>query len=88
MLPLNYAIYKLFEKGQEPLSVREVMDRLRSEYGNFRAFKESFVNEALMCGEVNGILDEATYKMDKGKLYIYYLANDEGREVISKNIKG
>ena len=89
MLPLNYAILKMFEKEQEPLCVQDVMNRLNDDYKGFRAFKEPYVTEALMSGEKNGLLDEVRIELGEDKkLAVYYLANDTGRAVIKKYIKG
>lgn len=88
MLPLNYAILKLFETAQKDMCVYDVMDALRARYSSSRAFKESFVTEVLMCGQFNGILDETSFELDSDKkLRIYYRANEEGIRVIKKYIK-
>jgi len=88
MLPFNYAILKLFENSEKDMCVYDIMDALKAEYGKLRVFKESYVTEALMCGHVNGILDETAFELDKNdNLRVYYQANDEGKKIIRKFIK-
>jgi hypothetical protein len=87
MLPLNYAILKLFETGDE-LDVQSVMEKLQKDYGSFRAFKPAAVNESLMSAEQNGLLDAVNYALDdKSELHVYYKANDYGTDMIKNYIK-
>jgi len=87
MLPLNYAILKLFEDGAE-YDVQDVMSRLEGAYGSFRAFKPAGVNEALMSAEQNGLLDAVRYDLDEaGELHVYYKANEYGAGMIKQYIK-
>jgi hypothetical protein len=87
MLPLNYAILKLFENGDE-YDVQEVMSKLKGDYGSFRAFKSAAVNESLMSAEQNGLLDAVNYALDDhNELHVYYKANDYGSDMIKNYIK-
>lgn len=87
MLPLNYAIFKIFESETKDLCAKDVMNRLRPQYQSFRAFKETFIAEVLMCGEVNGVLRETRFEQDKNdKLHIYYTADEGGKKVIGRYI--
>jgi len=87
MLPLNYAILKLFEDGAE-YDVEEVMTKLKDVYGTFRAFKPAGVNESLMSAEQNGLLDAVRYNLDDaGELHVYYKANEYGAGMIKQYIK-
>lgn len=87
MRPLNYAILKLFQGGKE-YDTEGVMDKLKGEYGSFRAFKPAGINESLMSAEKNGMLDEVRYELDsKNQLHVYYKANDYGEEMIKDYIK-
>lgn len=87
MLPLNYATLKLFEDGNE-YDVQGVMSKLKDEYGRFRSFKPSVVNESLMAAEKNGFLDPIKYELDdKKELHVYYKANDYGIDMIKQYIK-
>jgi len=89
MLPLNYAILKIFEDASRDLCVYDVMDALRGQYSKFKAFTESYVTEALMSGQFNGLLDETSFEFDENKnLRVYYRVNEEGKKVIGKYIKG
>ena len=86
MLPLNYAILKLFENGDE-YDVQSVMAKLKGEYGLFRAFKSAGVNESLMSAEKNGLLDAVRYELDdKKELHVYYKANEYGTDMIRQYI--
>ncbi|MEA4922498.1 MAG: hypothetical protein VB031_03930 [Eubacteriaceae bacterium] len=88
MLPLNYAVLKVFENEEGALCTDDVMDRMRDDYKNYRAFKEANISEALMSGEVNGLLDEVSFNLDENKkLHIYYKINDEGKKAIKKYLK-
>lgn len=87
MLPLNYAILKLFENGDE-YDVQGAMNKLRDEYGSFKAFKASAVNDSLMAAEKNGILDETNFSLDdNNELHVFYKVNDYGKDMIRSYIK-
>ena len=87
MLPLNYAILKLFQDGLE-YDVQGVMNELSDEYGSYRAFKFDAVNESLMSAEQNGLLDPVRYEFDDNKdLHVYYKANEYGTQMIKQYIK-
>ena len=86
MLPLNFALLKLFTDLEEA-DVNIVMDKLRDKYGHFRAFKRPALIEALMTAETNGLLEETHFDPDeKGTLRVFYRATDEGRAMIKKYI--
>ena len=87
MKPLNYAILKHFTKVKGSCA-DDVMEALKGEYGNFRAFNKNAVVSALMTAEANGLIQEKSFDMDKsGNLRIYYHANEEGVATINKYIK-
>ncbi len=87
MKPLNYAILKHFTKVKGACA-DDVIEALKGEYGNFKAFNKNTVISALMTAETNGLLEEKSFDMDKsGNLRIYYHANDEGAATINKYIK-
>ncbi|MDR1421555.1 MAG: hypothetical protein LBI64_01660 [Coriobacteriales bacterium] len=87
MLPLNYAILKLFENGDE-YDVQGVEAELKGDYSSFRAFKSKAINESLMSAEKNGLLDEVRYELDdKQELHVYYKANEYGADMIKSYIK-
>ena len=86
MLPLNYAILKLFEDGGE-LDVSGVMERLEGDYRTFKAFKAKGVNESLMSAEKNGLLEESRFDLSDGdELRVFYRATEEGRAMIGRYI--
>lgn len=86
MKPLNYAILKHFTKVKSACA-DDVIEALKGEYGNFKAFNKKSVISALMTGEANGLLEEKSFDMDdSGDLRIYYHANEEGAATINKYI--
>jgi DNA-binding PadR family transcriptional regulator len=87
MKPLNYAILKHFTKVNGACA-DDVIEALKGEYSNFKAFNKNAVMSALMTAEANGLLEEKSFDMDKsGNLRIYYHANEEGAATINNYIK-
>ncbi|MCL2151236.1 MAG: hypothetical protein FWH50_03320 [Coriobacteriia bacterium] len=86
MLPLNYAVLKLFENGDE-YDADAAMAVLADSYGRFRAFKKSTIIESLMAAEKNEILEQSRYELDElDELHIYYRATEYGSGLIKKYI--
>ena len=87
MRPLFFSMLKYFTDVKEACRA-DVQDALRGEYGNFKAFKDKAMDEALMTACSNGLIDESRYELDKdGKLVIYYKASQEGIDTINNYIK-
>ena len=87
MRPLFFSVLKFFTDGKEACRA-DVQDALRGEYGNFKAFKDHAMDEALMTACSNGLIDERRYELDQdGKLVIYYKASPEGIDTINSYIK-
>ncbi|MGX6591698.1 hypothetical protein [Cetobacterium ceti] len=83
MKPLNYAILNYFTKV-EKASVREIMEELKEEYGNFKAFNKDSIITALMTAETNGLIEEIEIDLDENEeLLIFYHMNDESKETIN-----
>ncbi len=88
MIPLNYAILKMFTKVDEACADC-VMDALRDRYGNYKAFKKPAIIEALMTAEANGLIEETRFDLDgNNELRVYYRAHEEGAATINAYIKG
>jgi DNA-binding PadR family transcriptional regulator len=88
MLALNFAILKHFTKTDEA-DAEDVMTALSGEYGKFRTFRKKSIIEALMTAAENGILDETRFELDRNnELRVYYRANEYGRNMIEKYIRG
>lgn len=88
MIPLNYAILKVFTSREEACADC-VMEALHSEYNHYKAFKKNTVMEALMTAEANGLLEETRFDLDDAnELRVYYRAHEEGAATINKYIKG
>lgn len=87
MKPLNFAILKYFAKGDEASRV-DVQKALEPVYGNFRAFKDKAMDEALMTAASNGLIAESRVDLDEnGELVIYYRALEDGIAAINNYIK-
>lgn len=86
MRPLFFSVLKYFTSGKEACR-KDVQDALRSEYGNFKAFKDKAMDEALMTACSNGLIDETRYELDdRGNLIIYYKASQESIDTINSYI--
>ena len=54
MRPLFFSVLKYFTDGKEACRA-DVQDALRAQYGNFKAFKDHAMDEALMTACSNGL---------------------------------
>ena len=87
MRPLFFSMLKYYTTGVEACRA-DVQEALRAEYGNFKAFKDKAMDEALMTACSNGMIDETRYELDdKGKLVIYYKASQESIDTINSYIR-
>ena len=87
MRPLFFSMLKYYTTGVEACRA-DVQEALRAEYGNFKAFKDKAMDEALMTACSNGMIDETRYELDdKGKLVIYYKASQESIDTINSYIE-
>ncbi|MCL1922535.1 MAG: hypothetical protein FWG15_01460 [Propionibacteriaceae bacterium] len=86
MLPLNYAILKLF-LSEEEADVQIVMEKLADDYQKSRQFKKSTVTELVMTAEANGLLEETRFDLGENEdLRVYYRATESGRQMIERYI--
>lgn len=87
MRPLFQEVLHLYTDGKER-SRAMVQDELRDTYGNFKAFKDSQMDEALHTAMSNGLLAESNYELDSsGKLVMYYQADQDMIDLINNYIK-
>lgn len=87
MMPLNYAILKYFTKYGSS-SVKDVMEVLKKDYSNFKAFNENSIMNALLTAEANGLIEEVRAELDENEnLVLYYEANQESKDIINSFIK-
>lgn len=87
MKPLNYAILKYFTTVKEACA-DDVIEALKSQYGDFKGLRKPAVIEAIMTAEANGLLEETKFDVDKqGDLRVYYHAHKEGADTINSYIK-
>ena len=85
--PLTYAVYRLCADRDE-LCTNDVLELLGQDYGDHRMFTASGIEEILMTGAANGLLDEVRYDLDgAGCLRNYYRMNEYGRDTV-KNFIG
>ena len=84
MMPLNFAILKLFTNGQEACP-ENVIEALRPEYGNFKALNKADVLTALMTAESNGLLEESRFDLDEnGEVRVFFRAGAEAIATTNK----
>lgn len=87
MMPLNFAILKLFTNGKEACP-EDVIEALRPEYGHFKALNKADVLTALMTAESNGLLEESRFELDKnGEVRVFFRAGAEAIATINKYIR-
>ncbi|MDD6255680.1 MAG: hypothetical protein PUA82_06730 [Eubacteriales bacterium] len=85
-LPLNYAILKYFTTVGEACA-DDVIDALKGDYANYKAFKKPAIVEALMTAKANGLIDETRFDEDaNGDVRIYYATDPDSAAVIKKYI--
>jgi DNA-binding PadR family transcriptional regulator len=86
MKPLNYAILNFFT-AVEKASTIQVMDALRPEYGDFKAFTKGAILDALLTAEANGLLEGVGGEMSEdNELILYFRAHEEGAKTIKRYI--
>ncbi len=87
MMPLNFAILKLFTDGREACP-DDVIEALRPVYDGFKALNRADVLTALMTAESNGLLEESRFDLDgNGEVRVFFRANAEGAATINKYIR-
>ncbi|SIO12616.1 hypothetical protein [Halodesulfovibrio marinisediminis] len=87
MKPLNYAMLKYFTTVEDAC-VDDVMEALKGEYSNFKAFTRDSMTSAIMTAEANGLLAETRFEMSSSnELKVYYCAPEEGAATINYYIK-
>jgi len=87
MRPLFQEVLHLYTDGKER-SRAMVQDELKDTYGNFRAFKDKAMDEALHTAMSNGLIAESNYELDEnGKLVMYYQADQDMIDLINNYIK-
>lgn len=89
MRTLFAAMLKNFsENVDKDLSRADVQAALKNEYGEFKAFKDKAMDEALMTACSNAIIHESKYELDKdGKLVIYYACTKDEADVIDSYLQ-
>ena len=81
--PFYYAILLYFTEHADG-DAKEVMEALKSEYGNYRNFKKPAVIEAMMTAKENGILEESRVELDDDELRVWYKISEDGAVLIKK----
>ena len=85
LMPLNYAIIKLF-MDEKARCAQDVIAELESEYSGYKMLTLKSVDEALETAKENGLLDEIGAELDGDDLRIFYRINDYGREMVEQFI--
>ncbi|WP_067516292.1 hypothetical protein [Endozoicomonas ascidiicola] len=86
MKPLNYAVLKYFTTVPDAC-IQDVMEALKDEYGDFKAFQQDQLISACMTAEANGLLEESRFELDNNnELRVYFRAHEEGAATINKYI--
>lgn len=86
LMPLNYAIIKLFMDEKERCA-QDVISELEPEYGGYKMLTLKSVDEALATAKENGLLDEVNAELDGNDLRILYQINDYGRKMVEQFIE-
>ena len=87
MMPLNFAILKLFTDGRTA-SPEQVVDALQADYASYKALNKKAVLNTLLTAVSNGLLEEAGFELDEnGELRIYFRSNKDGIAAINSYIK-
>ena len=87
MIPLNFAILKLFTDGRTACA-EEVIEALRPQYESFKALNTKDVLNALMTAESNALLEEAGCDLgDQGEVRLYFRATPESIRTINSYIR-
>ena len=83
-LPLNYAILKYFTRHEEG-HADSVIEELKPEYENYRAFKKPGVIESLLTSKENGILDEVRVELaGEDELRVWYKLSEYGEDLVKR----
>ncbi len=86
LLPLNYAIMKLFLDGRVRCA-KGVISELSSDYSGYKMLTLGDVDETLATAKENGLLDEVGVELEGKDLKISYRLNEYGRDLIQRYIK-
>ncbi len=87
MMPLNFAILKLFTDGRTA-SPEQVVEALQADYSGHKALNKKAVLNTLLTAVSNGLLEEAGFELDENsELRIYFRSNKEGIATINSYIK-
>lgn len=85
--PLNYAVMKHMLKVNEACAA-DVMEALKGEYSNHKMFKPAAVQEMLMVGLANGLVEESRFDLDENNnLRVYYKITEYGNETVRGYLK-
>ena len=87
MMPLNYAILKLFTDGRTACP-EEVIEALKANYASHKALNKKEVLNTLLTAVSNGLLEEASFELDESsEIRIYFRSNAEGIATINSYIR-
>lgn len=86
LLPVRTAVLKFIYDNKEG-DVNEIMNALKSMYGNEKQFTKARFIDHVMSLEANGLINEIGYGLDdKGELVVRYKINEDGINTINKYV--
>jgi membrane peptidoglycan carboxypeptidase len=86
LLPARTAVLN-YLYGVKNADVDQIMEALKSEYGNERQFTKDRYIDHVMSLEANGMVSLSSHDLDKnGVLRMYYEINDDGRSAVDKYV--
>ena len=87
MMPLNYAILKLFTDGRTACP-EDVVEALKADYSSYKALNKNEVLNTLLTAVSNGLLEEASFELDENsEIRIFFRSNAEGIAAINSYIR-
>lgn len=86
LLPARTAVLnQMYDRKK--YNVQEVMEQLKSQYGEEKQFNQRLFSEHLMALEANGLVELDSYNLDgNDELLMYYIITEEGRKTVDKYV--
>lgn len=86
LLPARTAVLN-YLYGVKNADVDQIMEALKSDYGNERQFTKDRYIDHVMSLEANGMVNLSSHDLDKnGVLRMFYEINDDGKTAVDKYV--
>ena len=86
VLPMRFRLLHHLSTVKEN-TVDDIMNALKSEYGDEKQFNKINLSDSLFSMKENGLIEDTKVELDSsGELCIYYSINDFGRALLQKYI--